>query len=118
MSAAEQQEHNPVRLRVVHAISRTVVDSQLTHAGPDGLHIAWIAHGESVGPCGVRARAFESLRFVSHASNVAERWISYTEELYPIGYSCKLWYTAHHRRMAVIRNPALEPGRLPLLSVV
>src|SRR5690348_13875128 len=49
---AEQQEHNSVRLCVVHAVSRTVVDPHLTHAGPDWLHIAWIAHGESVDPCG------------------------------------------------------------------
>ena len=34
----------------------------------------------------MRAWAFESLRFLSHASNVAERRISYTEELYPMEY--------------------------------
>ena len=34
----------------------------------------------------MRAWAFESRRFVSHASNVTERRISYTAELYPIGY--------------------------------
>jgi hypothetical protein len=33
----------------------------------------------------MRALAFESFRFVSHASNAVERRISYTESPYPIG---------------------------------